>query len=407
MRILIVSQFFDPEPTFKGLVFARELVKLGHDVQILTGFPNYPGGVLYPEYRVRLFQIESIDDISIIRVALYPSHDNSSIKRILNYISFAFCATTLGLLLIKKPDLVYVYYTHITVELPAIMQKILRGLPIIYDIQDLWPDTLAVSGMMNNRRIMNCVDLWCQFAYRMADHIVVPSPGFKRILHERGVPEHKISIIYNWCNEIQIVSAELCETEKLKVKMKEHFTIVYAGNMGKAQALDAVLDAAHLLANKLPQVQFIFIGWGVDVTRLQQIKEEKCIPNVLFLPPRPVSEIGSILRMADTLLVHLKDDPLFEITIPSKIQAYLAVGRPIIMAVRGDAAKLVEKAGAGITCIPEDAGSIASAIEKMVHLPQEERKIMGNNGLKYYRQELALNVGVNKFENLFNSLVSK
>lgn len=407
MRILLLSQWFDPEPTFKGLAFARELVRLGHEVQVLTGFPNYPGGKLYDGYKIRLLQRENIDGISVLRVPLYPSHDGSALKRIANYVSFAVAAALLGPLLVRRADVVYVYHPPATVSLPAMMLKLLRGMPFVYDIQDLWPDTLAVTGMIKNQTILKCVDLWCRLTYRFASHIVVLSPGFKNRLQERGVPGEKISVIYNWCDEGQITNVERSAAEQYEPELSGRFNVVFAGTMGKAQALDAVLDAAKLLAERLPQVQFVFIGGGIDVDRLKQIKAEMKVENVLFLPRRPVSEIGSILCMADLLLVHLKADPLFEITLPSKTQAYLATGRPILMAVRGDAADLVKKAEAGISCIPEDAKSIAFSVEKMVTLAQGERDDMGRKGTRFYLQELSLAVGARRFEDLFKALVQK
>lgn len=404
MRILLLTQWFDPEPTIKGIAFARELVRLGHTVEVLTGFPNYPGGKLYPGYKLKFLQRETIEGISVIRVPLYPSHDGSSLKRIVNYLSFAFSATLLGPLLVKQADVVYVYHPPATVALPAMMLKLLRGMPFVYDIQDLWPDTLAATGMLNNRKILKCIDWWCRLTYRVADHIVVLSPGFKMKLIERNVPEEKISIVYNWCDEGQIVVMDRTAAAECEPEMVCRFNIVFAGTMGKAQALDAVLDAAEVLANRLPQVQFVFIGGGIDVERLKQIKSDRNLDNVIFLSRRPFSEIGSALSMADLLLVHLKDDPLFEITLPSKTQAYLAVGRPILMAVRGDAANLVEKAGSGISCIPENTGSITSAIEKLVSMTEKERDEMGRRGALFYQQELSLTVGTRRFEILFNTL---
>jgi glycosyltransferase involved in cell wall biosynthesis len=407
MRILMLTQWFEPEPTLKGLVFARELVRKGHEVQVLTGFPNYPGGGLYDGYRIRLLQRENIDGISILRVPLYPSHDGSALKRIFNYISFAVSASLLAPLLVNQADVVYVYHPPSTVSLPALMLKLLRGMPFVYDIQDLWPDTLAATGMVSSPLILQCVNLWCRLTYRFANHIVVLSPGFKNKLQERGVPGEKISVIYNWCDEAQITVMERESAERCEPEMSGRFNIVFAGTMGKAQALDAVLNAAQLLAEKLPQVQFVFIGGGIDVERLKQIKVDNKIDNVIFLPRRPVSEIGSALSMADLLLVHLKDDPLFEITLPSKTQAYLAAGRPILMAVRGDAADLVEKSGAGITCSPEDSLGIASSIEKLVSMKQEERDEMGQQGANFYWQKLSIAAGVCSFEGLFNSLAGK
>jgi len=403
MRILILSQWFDPEPTFKGLAFARELVKQGHSVEVLTGFPNYPGGKLYPGYRIKLLQRETVDGISVIRVPLYPSHDSSSIKRILNYVSFSLSAALLGPFLVKSADVVYVYHPPATVALPAMMLKLLRGMPFVYDIQDLWPDTLAASGMLNNRAALKCVELWCRLTYTLANHIVVLSPGFKGKLHDRGVPEHKVSVIYNWCDETQISCMERTDAAIREPQLKDRFNVVFAGTMGKAQALDAVLDAAQLLADRLPQVQFVFIGGGIDVERLTT-KARNQRNNVVFLPRRPMSEIGSVLSMADALLVHLRDDPLFEITLPSKTQAYLAVGRPILMAVRGDAAQLVEKAEAGIACIPENAESIAAGIEILVAMSPQERKDMGSRGATFYQQALSLAVGTQNFERIFRQV---
>ena len=403
MRILIISQWFDPEPTFKGLAFARELVTMGHQVEVLTGFPNYPGGKVYPGYRIRFFQRETIDGISIIRVPLYPSHDTSALGRILNYASFALSAGILGTLLVNRADVVYVYHPPATVALPALMLKFFRRMPFVYDIQDLWPDTLQATGMVGNRFVLKCVDLWCRVTYICASRIVVLSPGFKRHLVSRGVPEEKVSVIYNWCDEKQLLAVEERAPEP---ELSGKFNVVFAGTMGKAQALDAVLDAAARIAAILPQVQFVFIGGGIDVKRLTEKKEQSNLHNVVFLPRRPMAEIGSILRMADILLVHLKDEPLFAITVPSKIQAYMAVGRPIVAAVRGNAAELVEEAGAGMGCLPEDPAAIAHAVTCIAKMGEDQRKIMGENGLKFYRNNLSLAVGAKHFENVFAAVAS-
>ena len=146
MKILILSQWFDPEPDFKGLLFARELVARGHEVEVLTGFPNYPGGKIYPGYRIRPWARERLDGIDVLRVALYPSHNNSGLHRIFNYVSFFISAAVFGTALIRKPDVMYVYHPPITVGFAATVIGFLRRAPFVYDIQDLWPDTVAASG---------------------------------------------------------------------------------------------------------------------------------------------------------------------------------------------------------------------------------------------------------------------
>ncbi|NQT74018.1 MAG: glycosyltransferase family 4 protein [Chloroflexi bacterium] len=240
----------------------------------------------------------------------------------------------------------------------------------------------------------------------MANKIVVLSPGFREILIKRGVSNCKIEVVYNWCEENQVPCK--CNKSNLARKLGFYgkFNVVFAGTMGKAQALDAVLEAADLIDERFPSIQFVFVGGGVNVIRLKQKAIDLKLRNVLFLPRQPVSEIGTILNLADVLLVHLKDDPLFKITIPSKTQAYMAVGRPILMAVKGDAAEIVTKAKAGLTCIPEDANCIAKIVKIFFKMSCSELNTMGNNGKIFYEQELALRVGVHRFEKIFQSVVA-
>ena len=405
MNILILTQWFAPEPSFKGLPFAKELERRGHKVQILTGFPNYPEGKLYPGYKIRLIQRETIDGISVIRTALYPSHDSSAFRRVINYLSFAFSAGFLGLFAIKKVDIVYAYHAPATIAFPAILFKIIKGIPFLYDINDLWPDSLAASNMLRSKFILKCVDSWCAITYRLASHIVVPTPGCKLKLIERGVSASKIDVIYNWCDEAQKNSLNL-NFPTFELGFGERFNIIFAGTMGEFQGLDAVIDAAKILEMQESRIRFVFIGGGVDVERLKNRIIDESIENCLFLPRRPVSEIGGILQLADALLVHLKDLPLFAFTIPSKTSAYIAVGKPIIMAVRGDAAELVQAARAGICCAPESPQDIARAALELFAMSECDRKQMGANGRDFYESELSIKVGVEKFERLFSASIS-
>jgi glycosyltransferase involved in cell wall biosynthesis len=236
MRILILSQWFDPEPTFKGVAFARELVRRGHEVEVLTGFPNYPGGKLYPGYHVRPWQRERIDDIPVLRVPLYPSHGRSVLGRVANYGSFALSAT-IGSAFVKRPDVIYAYHPPATIGLPAVVAHMLRRVPVVYDVQDLWPDTVAATGMVKDSAVLRLLGRWCQFVYCNADRIVVLSPGFKAALMERGVPEAKIDVIYNWCDE---ASMRPNGTSPVQLAGPGEFTVVFAGTMGLAQGLEAV-----------------------------------------------------------------------------------------------------------------------------------------------------------------------
>ncbi len=399
MKILLLSQFFDPEPFFKSLPFAKALAKRGHDVEALTGFPNYPGGKVYEGYRIRFFQREVRDGITINRVPLYPNHDQSAKKRVLNYASFALSASLQGWWRVRKPEVVYVYHPPGTVGMPAIWLRRLRGAAIVYDIQDLWPDTINSTGMMSSSRLLRIIDRWMKRVYRACDRIVVLSPGFKKALIERGVPEEKIHVVYNWCDESGVQEA----APDPSLHDPSRFTILFAGTMGKAQGLDSVLAAARLCANQAPQVRFAFIGGGI--CRADLMAEASTMPNVVFLEPRKPHEMAPILAAADALLVHLIDDPLFRITIPSKTQAYLAAGKPLLMAVNGDAADLVRQADAGVVCAPQDPTAIAAAAMNLASTPASELAAMGDRGREFYRRELSMDVGVDRLVEVFEEAI--
>lgn len=400
LRILLLTQWFDPEPIFKGLGFAKKLAARGHKVEVLTGFPNYPGGSLYPGYRVRLWQRDDMDGIRVNRVALYPSHDKSGPRRVANYASFALAAATLGPLLVRRPDVIYVYHPPATVGLAAIALKARFGARIVYDIQDMWPDTIAASGMLTDPRALALVDSYCRLLYRISDRIVVLSPGFKSLLESRGVPANKVEVIYNWTfesGEPPPPDPELIE----KLGMAGRFNVLFAGTMGTGQGLDAVLDAARILGERRPEIQFVFVGGGVERERMVKRAEEEQLSNVRFIRRQEPAAMGPILAAADVLLVHLKDEPLFRITIPSKTQAYLAAGKPIVIGVRGDAADLVERAGAGLSCEPENASDIAEVLENISTLTDDELQAMGKKGREFYESELSIDVGVERFDRLF------
>ncbi|MHB9030880.1 MAG: glycosyltransferase family 4 protein [Candidatus Latescibacterota bacterium] len=407
MRILFLSQWFEPEPCLKGLSLAKKLQESGHEVEVLTGFPNYPGGKIYPGYRIRFSQRELMDGILVTRIPMYPSHNLSGVRRMFNYASFALSAATIGLAMAKRADIVYIYDMSASIILPACCFKWLRRMPFVVDIQDLWPDTLSASGMIQNRFITGLAGALCRFGYRQAAGIVVLSPGFKKKLIERGVPEDKVEVIYNWCIENEISAAPADPRVRERFGMSGGFNVVFAGNMGKAQVLDAVLDAAERVFPDFPLCRFVFVGGGVEVENLRRSAEARRLTNVLFLPRQPVSEIDKILNCADALLIHLKDDPLFRITIPSKTQAYLAVGKPIIIGVNGDAADLVRQAGAGIVCTPENPEEIAAAVLHLAGLPENARTRLGEKGRDFYRRALSMDIGVGKMLRVFERALDR
>jgi lipopolysaccharide/colanic/teichoic acid biosynthesis glycosyltransferase len=392
MRILYATQWFEPEPILKGIYFAKLLRAQGHDVQVVTGFPNYPGGKLYPGYRLTWLRREIMDDIPIDRLPLYPSHSRSAIGRTLNYISFALSLTIYGLFIARRPDVMYVYHPPLTVGLAAAVVSVVRRIPFVFAIHDMWPDTLAASGMVSNRVVLRVTGRLCHWVYARADRLIVVSPGFRRNLVEKGIPPSKVDVIYNWPNEVE--AQPRGESDLTPFALEGRFNIVYAGNIGAAQGLETVLHAAKIVERVAPSVQFVLVGEGIEVERLRAVAAKLGTQSVRIMPRVPPSQIGDLLAAADVLLVHLKDTPLFRITIPAKTQFYLAMGKPILMGVRGDAADLIEQSGAGILVKPEDAKALAAGALELAAQSKTELADMGARGRAFYERELSAAQGV-------------
>lgn len=401
MKILILSFFCEPEPNaHRGIAFGKSLQERGHEVEVLTGYPNYPGGELYAGYKMRLASRESVGGVSVIRVPLYPSHDKSGIKRVITYLTFAASAVLPGVFLIKRPDVIYVFHPPLTIGVAAVVIGALRRAPFVYDVQDVWPDSLAATGMLNNERLLKVVGSVANWVYRRASRVVVPSDGMARLLEGRGVPGSKLDVIHNWCDESQVqVRADLQTRQRLSAGAR--FNVVFAGNLGMAQGLEAVLFAADIVRESDARIQFVFVGDGVAKGGLERAASEMGLENVIFMDRLPPSEIGMVLEAADILLVHLRDDPLFRSVIPSKTQAYLSAGKPVLMAVRGDGADLISRSGGGVSCAPEDPTAIAEAVLGLAAMPSAELWEMGRRGAAFYGEELSMGVGTRKFEETF------
>lgn len=399
MKILFLTQFFHPERLFKGLPFAKALQARGHEVEVLTGFPNYPGGNIYPGYKVKPLQREVFDEIRVTRVPLYPSHDRGALRRTANYLSFAASTALLGPWFVRRPDVIYVY-NLVTLSPAWRILRLLHGCRVVLDVQDLWPESVTSSGMLKRSHSTRLLKAFCHGAYRSADAIVAQSPGFKRHLENLGVPGDRIDVIYNWTDETtgDFTESEIAETRQ-RCGMSGRFNILYAGAMGTAQALDVVFEAANKLRDAHPQVLFTLVGAGTEAERLAA--RAKDVPNVQVLPRCSGREAALMAQAADALLVHLKRDPLFSITIPSKTQAYLRAGRPILIGVPGDASELVREASAGVCFEPENADALAAAVTQLASMPREALARMGSNGGRFYARALSMQSAVEQFDSLF------
>ncbi len=398
-RILFVSQLFDPEPTFKGLAFAKALASHGFRVEVVTGFPNYPGGKLYQGYRIRWLSKEIIDNVLVTRLAMFPYHGRSIFLRTLCYASFCFAATIYLTVSSRRDDIIYVFYPAITAGLSAIIAKFVRRCKVVIDIQDLWPDSLEATGVLSNRYIRVLIDLVCQLQYRNADRLCVLSQGFMNTLLSRGARPDQVRVIYNWADETilpQVVAPN-------GYNPHDGFRVLFAGNIGAAQGLSALVTAAEIVRRARPDISIYIMGDGIELSTLKK-QALGSSGNIIFLPRVPLTQVQRYLKEADCLLIHLRPDKLFSITIPSKTQAYLYAGRPIVIAAHGEAASLVERAGAGIAARPGDPEDIARAIVRLRDTSLSERIDMGRRGREFYEANMSFNKGVHAFVELFCEL---
>lgn len=405
MRILILSQYCFPETDMKSLPLAKKLQSKGHEVEILTGYPNQPTGKLFPGYSMKLFFSEYIDGVKINRVPLYINHSKSKIKRILNYLSFLLSASLIGVWMVRRPQVIYTYHGPATIALPAIFLKYIYRSKILYDINDYWPDTLEATGMVQNKLILKLVGYFCKVSYKFFDKINVVTDGFKRKLLDCGVPESKISVIYNW--SLPMDSQKSSEFEKYHYLYKNNFTIIYAGNIGLAQSLGVLVDAAIKLKEvNIKNIKIFMIGDGtqkqflIEEVRRYDLEDYFCFTGFI-----PAVNVGEFLMGADILFLHLKNDPLFTITLPSKLGSYFSLGKPVLCGVPGESSNIVMKLNSGLCFMSDNPNDLYKKIFLAMKMNKLDLKKMGLNGKYFYDENISFDIGVIKFENLFNQMV--
>lgn len=397
MKIAVVSQWYDPEVGSAAIpgAIVRALQARGHQVEVVTGYPNYPHGKLYDGYSVRPYQRESIRGVLVHRVPLWPSHDSSPLRRILNFLSFMMSASTIGAALARRSEVALVYSTPGTVGMVGLVLRRLLRRPFVLYVQDVWPDTVTATGMLPSRVTGPAEWMLHRFSnsvYRAAAHVAVISPGMRTLLIDRGVPADKISVIFNWVDESAFHPVET------KRQPGGSFELMYAGNMGDVQGLDTAVRAVALAAREA-DVVLRLVGAGVALERLRALADELGVGDrVRFEGTRTLDEMSTVMATADMQLVCLKDDPLFRLTMPSKIQAILAAGQPLLTSAPGDAARLTDESGAGWSAQAGDAEVLARLLVKASVLSKQDLERMGRIGRAFYDERLSAKVGSQMLE---------
>ncbi|MFE9201798.1 glycosyltransferase family 4 protein [Micromonospora sp. NPDC007230] len=401
MRVGLLTQWYDPEPGPAALpgTLARGLARRGHTVQVLTGFPNYPTGRLAPGYRMSRRQDEvDAEGVRIRRVALYPSHDDSPLRRLATYGTFAASALASGTDALRGLDALWVSNSPITVSLPMWFARYAHRIPVVLHVLDLWPDSAQASGFLGAGRrgalLARGMAGWCAAMYRSAAQVAYISPSVGELLVRRGVPEHKLVHIPMWADENPAAAPGDLRAE-LGLR-DDQIVLVYAGTMGEAQGLDALVDAVAMVDD--PRLVCLFAGSGGCEERLRRQVAQHGLSNVRFLGRLPAERMPALLRTGDAHVVSLRPTGMSAYTMPSKAQAILAAGRALLVAADGDAAAVASASGAGITARPGDPHSIADAVRAVCALGREKLDLLGRDGREFYDREYSLASGVRRVE---------
>ncbi|MBN8507211.1 MAG: glycosyltransferase family 4 protein [Burkholderiales bacterium] len=384
LRILLFSQHFWPE-SFRINDVAQSLQAAGHRVTVLTGQPNYPGGTVFDGYRAAACVVEPYRGVQIHRVPLLPRGRGGALRLAANYLSFIASAATCGAWRLRgqRFDVVFVYATSPLLQaLAAIVLARLKSCPLVVWVQDLWPQSLQVTGYVRHPRLLAAVERVVRLVYARCTLLLVQSPAFVEPVRALAPPHVPVRVHANPGDDEVPVDAPPA------LQLEPGFNAVFAGNLGTAQALDTVLDAAERLRD-LPDLRIVLVGSGSRSAWLAEQVRARALGNVQ-LPGRFAPEqMPGILAQAQALLLTLKDDPAMALTVPSKLQSYFAAGRPVVAAIGGEGARLVREAGAGIACAPGDAAALAAALRSLHALGPAERERLGAAGRRCHAEQFS------------------
>lgn len=385
MRILIVSQYFWPE-NFPINSLAISLCDAGHSVDVLTGKPNYPNGKVFKGYKRFGITREEFHGCSVYRAPLRPRGKGAT-GLALNFLSFVVSGSFFApwLLRSKQYDAIFVYgVSPILQAIPALIIGRIKRAPVAIWVQDLWPLSLSATGYVTNKSVLRVVERLVSYIYRLSNLLLVQSPSFVE-------PVTRLSgntpVIYHPNSAPSIFLERKTEHDSTLPNLPDGFCVMFAGNVGLAQAPQVIIDAAEYLKNSAPHIKFIMVGDGRLLSWMQEIAHSKELHNIVFLGQFPLEQASQMLQIADALLVTLADQRPYNLTIPSKIQAYLAAGKPIVASLNGIGAQTITHAQAGLAVPAEDGLALSKAIVSLSELNVNELAAMGANGHEYYMSE--------------------
>lgn len=399
MRILVMTQFFWPE-TFRVNDLVVELIARGHDVTILTGLPNYPDGDIFEEYRREPQRFSNFHGAPVLRVPVI-GRGRSSKRLLLNYLSYVLSAGMLGAWRLRrhKFDAIFVSMSSpITAVLPAILQRRLKRAKLVVWVLDLWPETLSAVGVVRSPVVLDWIGRLVAYIYRRTDHILVQSKAFFPNIEKYAGKEAKVDYFPAWAEPIFEGDPAFVEKASEMVPYQDTFNVLFAGNIGEAQDFPAILDAVEELRNHTG-IRFFVLGDGRAADWVKkEIVRRGLGERIILLGRFPIERMPSFFRAADALLVSLKAAPIFSMTIPGKVQSYMAAGMPLLGMLDGEGARVINEAGAGLTCAAGDGQGLAKLVQRLSSLTVEERQEMGFAAREYCQREFDRETLISMFE---------
>lgn len=406
MRVGVLTQWYSPEPGPASLpaVLARELLDRGHTVQVVTGFPNYPTGVLATGYRMQRRMDDEIDGVPVRRVALYPSHDSSALARATNYGSFGASAVISGVNALRGFDALWVNASPITVAWPMWAAHFGLKLPSVVHVLDLWPDTLLASGFAHSGPLFSVsqklLNIWSNSMYRTAHSVAYISPSVGEILSHRGVSPQKLEYVPMWANE-RVFKPSAHDLRSELGLAPDALVLLYAGALGEVQGLSTLIEACSEISDR--RFVCLVAGSGLSEVALRRQASDSGITCVRFLGRVPQEKMTALMATSDISYISLRPHALSRVSIPSKIQASLASGRALIVAGEGDMAEVARQSGAGWAVNSGDVTAIRSAIRAACDLGRDGLHLKGTKAKLFYDRTFSVNQGVDKLELMLHS----
>ena len=408
LRILIVSQYFWPE-NFRINDLASSFSDKGHEVTVLTGLPNYPEGVLLPGFRDSPSDYAAYRGVKICRVP-HVLRGQSKLRLALNYLTFVLSASVLGSWKLRKSefDVIFVFaVSPITMAIPAILLGKLKRAAIFLWVQDLWPETLSAVGVVKSPVLLRAVGALVSWIYARCDHLLIQSRAFLPSIKKYCVTaEQKGKVLYfpNWAEQV-FSQTDTCGQNVIS-RDDQLFTVLFAGNVGDAQDFPAILDAAEITRSD-PRIRWVIVGDGRAHAKVAEEVVRRGLENTVKLTGRyPLEAMPGFFDVADVLLVSLKSNDIFSRTIPAKIQSYMAVGKPILAMLDGEAQLIIEQSQSGLSCAAGDSRELAALAMRMSTFNKSELASMGENGRQYYLRHFERELLMSRLETYFRAAVA-